>query len=402
MGTVRRLDDHRGIAVRRFRNGEGATSIAASLGRSVGRVPTSGQPERRLAGQTGRPIARDARTCRRRPCRPRWSKRCSSSGSNCTTRESSAGHRTSNGAWRTWRSPRAPRSGTIGRILAREGLTHRRTGRYTPKGTPYPALPAVRVNQVHQLDYVGPCYLAGPVRFWSRTRWTGPPSAARSSRSPRGRAKRPSMPSGRAGTAWGSRKRSRSTTSWSSAAATGTRTAWAPSSASACPWGSSRGSFRFRSRGGTASWNASTRTSGASSWPGSRCPTSPGCGRPVSPSKRGTTAGTAIHGCWARPRWGLLPPLATRSASRRRRRRRLCPCPSPRRALSPGPLHPQRPASRRLRRAFPGPPRGDLRLRGGDHRRCPPAAHSAPRHGANSGVAVPIALTRRRSVCTMS
>ena len=35
MGVVRRLDDHRGTAVRRFRNGEGATSIAASLGRSV-------------------------------------------------------------------------------------------------------------------------------------------------------------------------------------------------------------------------------------------------------------------------------------------------------------------------------------------------------------------------------
>lgn len=55
---------------------------------------------------------------------------------------------------------------TINRILAREGLTHRRTGRYTPKGTPYPALPADRPNQVHQLDYIGPCYLRGPVRFW--------------------------------------------------------------------------------------------------------------------------------------------------------------------------------------------------------------------------------------------
>ena len=35
MGTVRRLDDHRGIAVRRFHNGERARSIAVSLGRSV-------------------------------------------------------------------------------------------------------------------------------------------------------------------------------------------------------------------------------------------------------------------------------------------------------------------------------------------------------------------------------
>jgi transposase InsO family protein len=55
---------------------------------------------------------------------------------------------------------------TINRIPAREGLTHRRTGRYTPKGTPYPALLAERPNQVHQLDYIGPCYLRGPVRFW--------------------------------------------------------------------------------------------------------------------------------------------------------------------------------------------------------------------------------------------
>lgn len=56
---------------------------------------------------------------------------------------------------------------TINRILAREGLTHRRTGRYTPKGTPYPALVAHTVNQVHPVDYVGPCSLRGPVRFWS-------------------------------------------------------------------------------------------------------------------------------------------------------------------------------------------------------------------------------------------
>ena len=56
---------------------------------------------------------------------------------------------------------------TINRILAREGLTHRRTGRYVPKGTPYPALSAERPNQVHQLDYIGPRYLRAPSRFWS-------------------------------------------------------------------------------------------------------------------------------------------------------------------------------------------------------------------------------------------
>jgi len=44
----------------------------------------------------------------------------------------------------------------------REGLTHRRTGRYTPKGTPYPTLPAERPNQVHQVDYLGPATCGAP------------------------------------------------------------------------------------------------------------------------------------------------------------------------------------------------------------------------------------------------
>lgn len=56
---------------------------------------------------------------------------------------------------------------TIGRILARHGLTHRRTGRYEPKGKRYPALDAAHPGSVHQSDFVGPCYLRGPVRFYS-------------------------------------------------------------------------------------------------------------------------------------------------------------------------------------------------------------------------------------------
>ena len=56
---------------------------------------------------------------------------------------------------------------SINRILNREELTHRRTGSYEPKGKKYPALVANKVNQVHQSDYVGPCYLSGPVRFYS-------------------------------------------------------------------------------------------------------------------------------------------------------------------------------------------------------------------------------------------
>lgn len=56
---------------------------------------------------------------------------------------------------------------TINRILARNELTHRRTGRYEAKGTAYPVLPSALPNQTHQADLVGPCYLRGPIRFYS-------------------------------------------------------------------------------------------------------------------------------------------------------------------------------------------------------------------------------------------
>jgi len=55
---------------------------------------------------------------------------------------------------------------TIERILCRRELTHRRIGRYTPKGKKYPTLPVRLPNQTHQLDLVGPCYLTGPIRFY--------------------------------------------------------------------------------------------------------------------------------------------------------------------------------------------------------------------------------------------
>ena len=56
---------------------------------------------------------------------------------------------------------------TINRVLSRHGLTQRRMGRYVPKGKPYPKLPARFPNQTHQADFVGPCYLQGPIRFYS-------------------------------------------------------------------------------------------------------------------------------------------------------------------------------------------------------------------------------------------
>ena len=56
---------------------------------------------------------------------------------------------------------------TINRILHRNDLTHRRTGKYIPKGTEYPKLTAELPNDVHQADYLGPLYLTGSMRFYS-------------------------------------------------------------------------------------------------------------------------------------------------------------------------------------------------------------------------------------------
>lgn len=60
-----------------------------------------------------------------------------------------------------------PSMRTINRILCRNELTHRRTGRYVPKGKIYPKLPSLLPNQSHQADHVGPCYLKGTLRFYS-------------------------------------------------------------------------------------------------------------------------------------------------------------------------------------------------------------------------------------------
>jgi len=60
-----------------------------------------------------------------------------------------------------------PSEATIKRILRQNDLTHKRTGRYEPKGKKYPKLPDQRPNDSHQFDFVGPCYLTKPLRFYS-------------------------------------------------------------------------------------------------------------------------------------------------------------------------------------------------------------------------------------------
>lgn len=60
-----------------------------------------------------------------------------------------------------------PSESTIKRILRKHELTHKRTGRYKPKGKNYPKPPSKKPNDVQQFDFVGPCYLEGAFRFYS-------------------------------------------------------------------------------------------------------------------------------------------------------------------------------------------------------------------------------------------
>jgi putative transposase len=60
-----------------------------------------------------------------------------------------------------------PSLSTIGRILVRHDLTDRRTGRYEPKGVYYPRIEVQQPNDLHQSDFVGPCFLKGGLRFYS-------------------------------------------------------------------------------------------------------------------------------------------------------------------------------------------------------------------------------------------
>lgn len=55
---------------------------------------------------------------------------------------------------------------TSNRIVARHGLTARRSGPYESKGKRYPKLAAQRPGDVHQTDFVGPCYWRGGLRFY--------------------------------------------------------------------------------------------------------------------------------------------------------------------------------------------------------------------------------------------
>lgn len=166
MGTRRSLDQERNLAITRGLAGEPPTAIAAALGRSRQWV-YKWRARHRQGGdawahdQSRRPRARPlALPARVEEAVQLVRLQLYNEGLLCGAQ---------NIRWQLEElevSP-LPSLRTINRILARHGLTHRRTGRYQPKGIAYPALRASGANDVHQLDYFGPCYLRGPVRFWS-------------------------------------------------------------------------------------------------------------------------------------------------------------------------------------------------------------------------------------------
>lgn len=163
---VRHLGEDRSQAVARARAGESITAIAASLGRS----------RKWVYAWLARAEEGDAAWAQDRSHRAAHQPRATPAEVEAAVRmvrlelynqDLLCGAQ--NIRWRLEElevSP-LPALRTINRILVRQGLTHRRTGRYVPKGKVYPTLPATTANQVHQIDYLGPCYLRGPVRFWS-------------------------------------------------------------------------------------------------------------------------------------------------------------------------------------------------------------------------------------------
>jgi hypothetical protein len=153
-------------AVQRFQAGESATAICRSLGRSrewlykwltraeQGQVNWAHDASRRPHGSARR-IAAAVETA------------------IVTTRRSLAHRGLFCGAQAiAWELEAVgvtpiPALRTINRILDRHELPKRRGGPYIPKGTPYPTFDVDRPGARHQTDFVGPCYLAGPVRFYS-------------------------------------------------------------------------------------------------------------------------------------------------------------------------------------------------------------------------------------------
>lgn len=153
-------------AIERYQQGESVTAICRSLKRS--RDWFYKWQARAAAGEPGWAEERP-----RRPTRSPTRVSDAMAARILTMRESLIARRLFCGAQAiAWELEELgvrdlPSVRTIHRVLVRaEGCGHV-PRRYVPKGRPYPTFRADRPGLRHQADFVGPCYLHGPVRFYS-------------------------------------------------------------------------------------------------------------------------------------------------------------------------------------------------------------------------------------------
>jgi putative transposase len=152
-------------AIARYLSGESATAICQSIGRS----------REWLYKWVKRHATGDTQWAEERSRRPQQSPRRVTSDLEAVivaTRRSLAQRQLFCGAqaiaWElgTLKRP-APSLRSISRVLDRHALVTRQRGPYVAKGVAYPTLQAARAGHVHQTDFVGPCYVRGPFRFYS-------------------------------------------------------------------------------------------------------------------------------------------------------------------------------------------------------------------------------------------
>ena len=153
-------------AIERYRNGESVTAICRSLKRS-----REWFYKWQARADSGDPQWADERS--RRPGQSPTRVPDTMAGRIVTLRESLAARGLFCGAQAiAWELEELgvrdiPSVRTIQRIVTRAEGAAPVSRRYVPKGRPYPTLPADRPGMRHQTDFVGPCFLRGPIRFYS-------------------------------------------------------------------------------------------------------------------------------------------------------------------------------------------------------------------------------------------
>jgi len=151
-------------AVERYRRGESAGEICASMGRSIRwlykwieRAEGGGEwwveHSRRWRGRGTRSSSEIEQVVVH--TRQRLAREDGFHGAQAIAWELEAGEQP------------CPSIATINRILKRHGLIEATTTRRPSKGRKYPGPVATHAGSVHQSDFVGPRYLRGPVRFYS-------------------------------------------------------------------------------------------------------------------------------------------------------------------------------------------------------------------------------------------